>query len=71
MERLIFKKIVLWIVGLLFVLGLIGLVVFGAPVRNRALGHDRFGVAGEIAFNIANNPATALQLVGAKSRMLA
>ena len=51
---------------LLFVLGLVAMIIFGAMVRNVALGHDRFGAPGEVAYAIASVPAEALNLFGAK-----
>jgi len=61
----------MWIVGLLAVLVVISVVIFGMLVRNRALGHDKFGLAGEFAFNIASIPATAQELLEGKDGMLA
>lgn len=57
MEKFFFKKIELWLVLLILVLGFVGTIVFGALVRNVAKGEHRFGKIGEIAFAIASVPA--------------
>lgn len=71
MERFLFRKIEVWVLGVLLVAGLLAMVVFGMLVRNRALGHDKFGTAGEIAYNIASIPATAKDILDGKNQMLA
>ncbi len=63
MEKLLFKKIELWIVFLLAVVGIIGTVVFAAIVRNTMLGYGRFGAVGEAALAIAEIPGTARELL--------
>ena len=72
MERLLARKIAAWVFLLFLVLVIIGTVGFGALVRNSALGNDRFGIAGEIALNIASIPATIRKLMQAdRDRMIA
>ena len=63
MEKFFFKKIELWAVLLLAVLGFVAAVIFAAIVRNVALGFDRYGVLGEIAYSIASVPADAKTLL--------
>ena len=63
MEKFFFKRIEVWLVALLFVLGLVMTVIFGAMVRNVALGFDRFGMASKIAYAIASVPADAQNLL--------
>lgn len=59
MERLLFKKVEIWLVLLILLLGILGTVLFGAIVRNEALGHDRFGRLGDVAYAVASFPAEA------------
>lgn len=56
-ERFMFKKIELWLVALLLIVILVLTVLFGAVVRNAALGHSRFGWIGEAAFEVSSFPA--------------
>ena len=56
MQRLIFKKLELWIVLLILTIGLLGAVVFGAAVKHHAEGRRRAGFIGEVAFRIASLP---------------
>ena len=56
MQRLIFKKLELWIVLLILTLGLLGTVLFGAAVKYHAEGRRRAGFIGEVAFRIASLP---------------
>jgi Arylsulfotransferase (ASST) len=71
LEKFFLKKVELWVVGLLAVLVLAGMVVFGMLVRNRALGFEKFGRAGQIAYDIASIPATAKDLLSTKEKLLA
>ena len=58
MQRLIFKKLELWIVLLILTLGLLGTVLFGAVVKHHAEGEDRRRASfiGKVAFRIASLP---------------
>ena len=47
MQRLIFKKLELWIVLLILTIGLLGTVLFGAAVKYHAEGRRRAGFIGE------------------------
>lgn len=60
-----FKKVEVWAVLVLGMIGLVALVVFGGMVRNKALGHDAFGVLGTAAYEIASVPANARKAVKA------
>ncbi len=62
MEKFFFKRVEVWLVLLLAVFGLIGVIIFGALVRNVALGFDRFGIVGQAAYAIASVPADAKYL---------
>lgn len=64
MESLLFRKVEIWVLGILAIAGVIALIGFGMLVRNKALGHDKFGLAGDVAFNLASIPATARELLG-------
>ncbi|MEP5091198.1 MAG: arylsulfotransferase family protein, partial [Paracoccaceae bacterium] len=59
MDKLLFKRIDLWLVVLIVVMLLLSMLAFGAIVRDRAFGHNRFGAIGEISFQIASLPAEA------------
>ena len=61
-ERLLFKKIEVWLVLLLVPLALVAAVFYGAAVRNVTQGNDRFGKAGDAAYAIASIPANAREL---------
>ena len=71
MESFLSKKIGVWVLLLLMVFVLVGMVGFGMLVRNRAQGNDRFGMAGEIAYNIASIPVTLRDLADGGDPMIA
>ncbi len=71
MRKLVFKKVEFWVVGLILTMMIPVLVVFGMMVRNHAQGHDRFGLAGDIALNIASVPATIRQMWDERTPLLA
>lgn len=59
MEKFLFKRIELWLVGLILVFCLLGAFAFGVVVRNAALGHDRYGALGRAALFLAELPSQA------------
>mgnify|MGYP000020566994 CR=1 FL=1 len=63
MERFFLKKLELWLVGLLIVFGLGCTILFGAMVKNVALGYDRFGKLGAWSFALASVPADAQKIL--------
>lgn len=71
LEKFFLKKVELWVVGLLAVLVIVGMVVFGMLVRNRALGYEKFGRVGQLAYDIASIPATTKDLFSTKEKLLA
>lgn len=69
MERLLFRKVELWLVGLLVTVMLGLTVLFGAVVRNQLLGHDKFGAAGVVALKVAEIPSTIRKMRRQKLRL--
>ncbi len=68
MERFLFKKVELWVLGLVLVVGFLGTILFGAIVLdeergNEELGSDHFGPVGDIALTLAETPETARQVL--------
>ena len=63
MEKFFFKRVEVWAVMLVVIFCFITAVLFGAMVRNVALGHDRFGRAGHLAYTLASAPANASKLL--------
>ena len=57
MERLVFKKIEIWIVLLLAILSLIATVFFGWVVQHAARGGTQAGAIGDFALDIAQFPS--------------
>ncbi len=70
MPRLL-HKIQPRIVALGAMLVLVLMVGFGMMVRSHTLGHDTFGLAGQLAYDIAGVPHTAKELLTGKDQMLA
>ena len=61
MERLLFKKVELWILGLVAVAGFIGMILFGAIILDEERGieergGDHFGAIGDAAVMLAEIP---------------
>ena len=56
MEKLLFRKVELWIVGLIIVGGLLLLVAFGNVVVHTVKGGERAGVIGEAAVAVSDIP---------------
>lgn len=59
MERLLFKKIHVWIVALIVMLLLIVMFAFSVIVLHQAYGSDRFGAVGRFSLAVASLPANA------------
>ncbi len=58
MEKFLFKKIEMWVVLILMVFGFVGLILFGAAVRNETKGYNKFGGFGTASNALAEIPAT-------------
>jgi hypothetical protein len=56
MERLLFKKIELWIVGLLTAVGIVALVAFGNVVVHTMKGGTKAGIVGKVALAVSDVP---------------
>ncbi|WP_068316441.1 arylsulfotransferase family protein [Aliiruegeria sabulilitoris] len=70
LERFAFRKIELWVVGLLLVAAAIGAVMFGAIVYDTTNGKARFGSLGETAVLVAKAPWTIEEVLHEDERML-
>ena len=58
-ERLMFRKVELWVVGLICVAAFVGMILFGAIARktaDTAEGNKRFGLVGEAALALSMAP---------------
>lgn len=62
LERLMSKKVEVWLVGLLCVVALVGVVVCSALARVTATGDRRFGRAGRVALEISLLPEHVIQV---------
>lgn len=71
MERLVFARVPVWIVLLLFVVGLLTAVGFGHVLRQEIKSPGRFGALGQTAIDIAKVPTTIEDLIRNKDRMAA
>lgn len=71
MQRLLFKKIELWAVLLLGLLGILGLVAFGAAVLDGERETGRFGPLGPVAVAVAEIPETVKALMSPDLAMAA
>jgi len=60
-ERLVFKKIELWLVALLLIVIAIGVIAFAGIVQITSKDSERFGVLGEISVEIASLPVTMVK----------
>ena len=65
-EKLLFKKIELWITLALLLLAIIVSTLFGWVVHHTASGGRKAGVIGEIAVTIASTPSTLVRIVTGK-----
>lgn len=66
LEKILFKKIELWILILVLILLLIGTIIFGWVVRHTTIGGERAGRIGEIAVSVASIPYTVKVLLFGK-----
>lgn len=71
MQRFLFRKIAVWVVLLLALVGLLGLVVFGAAVLDGERQTGRFGPAGAAALAVAEIPDTVKTLLSRDMAMAA
>ncbi len=62
MEKLLFKKVELWLVATLAILGLIGALLFGWAVQYKAKGGVRGGGIGVLLLDIAELPTPLIRL---------
>lgn len=69
MEQFLFRKIGLWVVLLVFCLGLIGMVSFGAAVLDSERKTARFGQLSAAAVAIAEIPDTVKRMLGPDTRL--
>ena len=65
LEKLFLKKIEIWVLYLLLLLGSISLVLFGWVVQYKAMGGPRGGAVGDIALAVAEAPNEVVRLVTA------
>lgn len=62
-EKLLFKKVELWLVIFLLILGLVSTIVFGWMVQHTLRGGERAGELGKAALEISKSPSTLMKLV--------
>src|SRR5262245_15505392 len=56
LERLLFRKVELWVVGLICVAAFVGMILVSAIVRKTAEGSKRFGLVGEATLALSKAP---------------
>lgn len=59
MEKYLFKKVELWVTGLVVMAMLVAMFVFGVLVRDVAKGKSRLGFIGQAAYGVASLPSMA------------
>ncbi len=69
MERLLFKRIELWLVLFLAVLAVIGMILFGALVRSAAMGFQKYGKLGDTALALATVPSDGMRVLRGEIRL--
>jgi Arylsulfotransferase (ASST) len=69
MQRLLFARIEAWVLLLIGLIGVLGLIGFGAAVLDAERGDGRFGRAGQAALTVAEVPATIEDILNAGDRM--
>jgi hypothetical protein len=62
LEKLLFKKIELWVLGLVLLFSFVAAVMFGATVRHTMMGNRLLGPVGEFALRIATIPGDIRRL---------
>jgi hypothetical protein len=65
-DRLLFKKIEIWLVILMLLFAIIGSILFGWVVRQTVSGGNNAGFIGKIAVTIASTPSILKELVSDK-----
>ena len=63
-ERLMLRKVELWVVGLICVAAFVGMILFGAIARktaDTAEGNKRFGLVGEAALALSMAPENLMR----------
>lgn len=71
MEKILFRRIELWVVVLIGVLGFVAAIGLGAAAIDAERGHDRYGVAGQVALAIVQVPGTVNKMLTGKTPMSA
>jgi hypothetical protein len=70
-KRLMFRKVELWVVGLICVAAFVGMILFGTAVSAVLRGNKRFGLVGEAALSLSLAPEklirTARKLINGDS----
>ncbi len=62
-ERILFGKLEVWVVGLIFLVFCVAAVLFGAVVHITTKGSERFGALGEASIDTATIPENTKQVV--------
>lgn len=70
MSRILFARIEVWVVLALLLVGLAGVILFGAIVLDEERGRQRFGAVGAAAKAVAEVPLTVEELLEAEDRMV-
>jgi hypothetical protein len=70
MPRLLFARIEAWVVLALLLVGMLGVILFGAVLLEEERGNHRFGAAGTAAKTMAEIPRTVEALLQAEDRMV-
>ena len=60
-ERLMFRKVELWVVGLICVAAFVGVILVSAIARKTAEGNKRFGLVGEAALALSMAPENLMR----------
>lgn len=77
MERFLFAKLEVWLVGLFAILGVSGALLFGAMATDEAQSrlvsgkHPKYGPVGDVAFGLAKMPTTLNKILDQKDPRLA
>ncbi|MEO0997302.1 MAG: hypothetical protein AAFX58_07265, partial [Pseudomonadota bacterium] len=71
MEKYLFKKIEMWVLLLVVVLGFAALILFGATVRHVAVGGKKAGALGDAAFAVASIPSDFKDLLDGPNDFIA